>query len=69
MTELNGRRFRVTNVNAGANTFELQTLYSANIDSTNYGAYVSGGTVAEVYEIVSPYDEDQLFELKFIQSY
>ena len=68
MTELNGRRFRITNLNSGANTFELQTLYSANIDSTNYGAYVSGGTVAEVYEVVSPYDEDQLFELKFVQS-
>ena len=68
MTELNGRRFRITNLNSGANTFELQTLYSTNIDSTNYGTYTSGGTIAEVYEIVSPYDEDQLFELKFVQS-
>jgi hypothetical protein len=68
MTELNGRRFRVTNLNAGANTFQLLDLGGSPINSTNYGAYVSGGTVAEVYEIVSPYDEDQLFQLKFVQS-
>ncbi|MCC6160389.1 MAG: hypothetical protein IT350_20220 [Deltaproteobacteria bacterium] len=68
MTELNGRRFRVTNLNAGANTFQLLDLGGSPINSTNYGVYVSGGTVAEVYEIVSPYDEDQLFQLKFVQS-
>lgn len=37
MTELNGRTFAIDNVTA--NTFEL-----VGIDSTGYGAYVSGGT-------------------------
>lgn len=68
MTELNNRRYRVTNVNTGANTFELQTLYGTNIDSSNFTTYVSGGEIAKVYEVVSPYDEDQLFQIKSVQS-
>lgn len=68
MSELNNRRYRITNLNAGANTFELQTLYSANVSSVGFGAYISGGSISKVYEITSPYDEDQLFELKSVQS-
>jgi len=68
MTELNNRRYRVTNVNTGANTFELQTLYGTNVDSSNFGSYISGGEIAKVYEVVSPYDEDQLFQIKSVQS-
>lgn len=63
MTQVNGRRFTVANVNAGANTFEL-----SGVDSTGYTAYSSGGTVAEVYTISSPYLEADLFQLKFTQS-
>src|SRR3990167_4242495 len=37
MTEVNGQRFTVANVNAGANTFELGT-----VDTKNYGTYASG---------------------------
>jgi len=68
MTQLNGRRFKVVNANNGANTFELQTLDGASVDSSAYGAYVSGGSIMEVYEIASPYAEDELFQLKFVQS-
>lgn len=50
MTQLNNREFTVANVNAGANTFEL-----SGVNSTNYGTYTSGGTVAEIYEISTPY--------------
>lgn len=53
MTEVNGRIFTVANVNAGANTFEL-----AGIDSTGFGAYVSGGILspAQVPEFTTTLD-------------
>jgi hypothetical protein len=63
MVELNNREVTVANVNVGANTFEL-----SGIDTTNYTTYTSGGTVAEIYEIASPYLEADLNELKFCQS-
>lgn len=63
MTQVNNREFEVANVNAGANTFELLA-----VDSTTYDTYTSGGTVAEIYEVVNPYVTADLFELKFAQS-
>lgn len=41
MTELNGNRYTVANVNTGANTFEL-----SGVDSSAYTAYSSGGVVS-----------------------
>lgn len=63
MSELNGLRVTVANVNAGANTFEM-----SGVNTTNYTTYVSGGTASVVYEIVTPYLEADLFNLKFSQS-
>lgn len=63
MTQVNNREFTVANVNAGANTFEL-----SGINSTGFGAYVSGGSVAEIYEIATPYATADLPALKFTQS-
>ena len=69
MIEVNNREFIVAGLNAGANTFQLQ-----GIDSTTYGVYSSGGTVAEIYEITTPYLQADLFDadgalrLKFAQS-
>lgn len=63
MTEVNNREFTVANVNTGANTFEL-----SGINSTGYTTYVSGGTVEKIYEIVSPYDSLDVFDIKKAQS-
>lgn len=63
MTQLNGVEVEVANVNTGANTFELK-----DVDSTGYDAYVSGGTVAEIVEVTTPYTADDLFQLKFAQN-
>lgn len=63
MTQVNGRRFTVANLNAGANTFEL-----SGVNSAGYTAYSSGGTVAEVYEVTTPYLTADLFQIKFTQS-
>ncbi len=69
MTQLNGRYVKVANVNAGANTFELTDIHGgANINTTGFDAYVSGGTTSRVYTLASPYLEADLFDLHFVQS-
>lgn len=68
MTQLNGRRVVVTNVNAGANTFEAYDDDGTALDGSAFTAYVSGGTASPVYEIVSPYEEENLFSMRFAQS-
>lgn len=68
MHQINGREFIVANVNVGANTFELQDVTATNVNSTAYDTYTSGGTVAEIYEIASPYQEADLFELDYTQT-
>ena len=60
MTELNNRYVRVSNVDTGANTFELQTPTQQAIDTSIYGAYVFNGDMQKVYEIASPYLEADL---------
>lgn len=69
MTELNSRFVKVASVNAGANTFSLTDIHGgANINTTGFAAYTSGGTAARVYEIASPFVEADLFALHFTQS-
>lgn len=68
MTQVNGRRFTVANVNAGANTFELQTVTGVNVDTTVFTAYSAGGTASRVYTLATTYLEADLFQLKFVQS-
>jgi len=48
-------------------TFNLTDQDGNDIDTTGYDAYVSGGTVSRVYEIASPYLENDLKQLKFAQ--
>jgi hypothetical protein len=66
MTELNGRNFKVAN--ATANTFSLQTTEGVDVVSTGYGTYTTGGDVARVYEIATPYFIQDLAALQFAQS-
>lgn len=69
MVEVDNREFTVAGLNAGANTFQL-----SGIDSTAFGAYTSGGTVSEIYQIATPYlqadlfDSDGTLRLKFAQT-
>jgi len=67
MTEVNGNSYTVANTDHASGTFELQ-----GVDSTAYGAYVSGGTatrdVAAPYEVVTPYVEADVPKLRFTQS-
>ena len=64
MTELNGRVVRLSG--ASGSTFQLvDSTTGANINSTGFGAYVSGGTLREVYILPTPYvldgDIDYIF--------
>lgn len=61
MTELNNRQFKITVVDVDNFTLD-------GVDSTAYTAYTSGGTAAKVYEITTPYTEDELFELYYAQT-
>lgn len=65
---LNGRNFKIANVNGAANTFELQYLSGTNVDTSAMGSYTSGGTAKRVYTIVTPYLEADLPELNYTQS-
>lgn len=69
---LNGRTFIVAGLNAGANTFTLKYLDGTAVNSTLFGAYTSGGTVAVVFEIplvgTPTYAEDELFDIQYAQS-
>jgi hypothetical protein len=74
MTQLNGKTVKVANVNAGANTFELDEVDGTNISTLTYGAYTAGGTMARVYTLTSPYavadliNADGSFALQMVQS-
>lgn len=65
---LNGRSFKIANVNAGGNTFELKYMNSTNVNSTSFGTYTSGGTAKRAYEIATPYVEAALPALQYVQS-
>ena len=67
MVELNGRTVRL-GVQVGS-TFELlDPVTGLGVDSSGFGAYTSGGTVVEVYEIASPYLAADLDGVQFAQS-
>ena len=63
----NGRYVRVDN--ATADTFEIEDLGGNAINTTGFGAYVDvGGGASRVYEIASPYLQDDLPYLHYAQS-
>lgn len=67
-TYLNNRNFKVAAVNTGTNAITLDYMNGTDVNSTSFGAYTSGGTIAEVYTIATPYLEADLPLLKFVQS-
>ena len=68
MTELNGRQVKLAG--ASGSTFQLvDPTTGDNINSTGFGAYVSGGTLVEVYEIATQYTlERDIPGLQFVQA-
>ncbi len=66
MTEVNGETYVVRN--PSATTFELYDVYGSPIDSSGFAAYIAGGTAARIYTLETPYHEQDISYLKFIQN-
>jgi hypothetical protein len=66
MTQINNGIY-VVNVIAPS-LFQLLNVYGQPIDSTAFGVYTAGGTVARIYTLPTPYAEADLEYLKFTQS-
>ncbi|KKK55891.1 hypothetical protein LCGC14_3070000, partial [marine sediment metagenome] len=69
MVQLNGNRYNITKLTD--NTFSLQNqVTDTDIDGTQTGwvAETTGGTIAQIYEITTPYVTADLDNLKYTQS-
>lgn len=66
MTELNGRRFIVSNRTAG--NFKIKDVDDNYINSSAYTAYSSVGTAARVYTLTTTYTTADLWQLQFAQT-
>lgn len=65
MTAVNVQNWIVRNVTA--NTFTLETLHGAALNTTGLPAYSSGGTIRAVYEFVTPFAAADLAGVSYIQ--
>lgn len=69
MTPLNSEFVIVANVGiAGAGTFTLVDIFGDPINTLGFPAFTSGGTVARIYTLTTPYAAKDLPYLKFTQS-
>ncbi len=66
MTELNSNTYLVANKTA--NTFEITDIDGVDIDGSAFTAYSSGGVSAKTYEITTPYEFSDLYELRYAQN-
>lgn len=66
MVEVNAQYYIVANKTT--NSFELTDVDGANINTSGFAAYVSGGEVSRIHEVASPYREADLKELKVAQN-
>ena len=67
MTEVNGKTYLVGTTASG--TFQLKSdLTGGNVNTSAYTTYSSGGTVARVMTVTTPYAIADLVDLKYAQS-
>lgn len=66
MTQLNGNYYSILAVTGS--TITLGDLNGVAINSTSFGAYISGGTTARIYTLVSPYAAADIAAIKFTQN-
>jgi hypothetical protein len=65
-SKLNNRNLKVFSTTT--NAFTLTYMDGTPVDTTTWGAWVSGGTLGRVYTLVTPYASSDLPLLKFVQS-
>lgn len=66
MIEVRTKTYQASAVTA--TTLAFQDLDGNNVDTTGFGTYISGGTVARLKTVTTPYLEAELPTLKFIQA-
>lgn len=67
MPELNGRQVKLAN--KSGSTYQLvDPVTGLGVNSTSFGAWTSGGSVVEVYEIASPYLTADLDNIQVAQT-
>lgn len=66
MTNFNGLTWIVANKTT--NTYTVTDLFGNPVNTTLFNSYISGGTAARIYTVVSPYSAVDLPYLKFTQS-
>jgi hypothetical protein len=66
---VNGRAFYVSNI-IGSSVYVQSPVAGgyADFDSAPWSSYASGGTIARIYEVATPWAADDLFALNFAQS-
>jgi len=65
-TQLNGGTYIVASASSGY--FTLEDLNGNSVNATSYGVYTSGGTVARIYTLATPWAAGDLPYLKTTQS-
>jgi hypothetical protein len=66
MTQLNGNTYILGGVTG--TTAELLDVFGNPVNSTTFGTYLSGGTAARIFNLVTPWAEQDLPWLKWTQS-
>jgi hypothetical protein len=65
---MNGRTFRIMAIAGDDLTLGQYTLTYAGVSAATWTPWVSGGTLARIYDIATPWTGADLFELNFAQS-
>ncbi|HEY9791446.1 MAG TPA: hypothetical protein V6D22_13665 [Candidatus Obscuribacterales bacterium] len=60
--------YTANSASVDGSNFTLQDQFANNINSTAYGAFTSGGTVASIYELATPYNTADLSFIRTAQS-
>ena len=66
MTQVNGETYVLSILSS--TTAALLDVFGNNIDSTGFGTYISGGAIARIYTLATPYQAADLPYIKFVQS-
>jgi len=65
-SSVNGKKFKIANINTVANTLELRNLDGTNFNSTSIGSYTSGGLLSYI-DNTSVYQDTDLFDIQYVQ--